>query len=73
MRALAGGAGRAQAKGNPAVKHTAWILALSFATILAITFAVVKVHSDWRKAQFLKDCARESPADFCGKIWDGVK
>lgn len=46
---------------------------MHFAIIMAITFAVVKVHSDWRKAQFLKECALDSPADYCGKIWDGVK
>ncbi len=50
----------------------AWPYIVAFIVLLLVV-AIINVSSDYHKAQFLRACIHDSPADYCGKIWDGVK
>jgi len=49
-----------------------WPYIVAFIVLLLVV-AIINVSGDYHKAQFLKECIRDSPADYCGKIWNGVK
>lgn len=41
---------------------------------MVLGIVAVRVHSDFRRSEFLKACMADgAPADFCAKVWSGVR